>query len=140
MEWTFDPLEIKNAHLNIARLGAIVRRYRRNFYGASSSPLQGGLPTDRVYAEWWLRSKRVCNMLAGEQPRFDVLESVSIPAEIYEWKASATTRAQALAVQERNRALFQQAFSEGLSVLGYERDQRGGGRFLLGQWDENWTY
>ena len=64
MEWTFDPLEIKNAHLNIARLGAIVRRYKRNFYGPSSSPLQGGLPTDRVYAEWWLRSKRVCGVLA----------------------------------------------------------------------------
>lgn len=56
MEWTFDPLEIKNAHLNIARLGAIVRRYQADFYGPSSSPLQGGLPTDRLYAEWWLKS------------------------------------------------------------------------------------
>ena len=64
MEWTFDPLEIKNAHLNIARLGAIVRRYKRNFYGPSSSPLQGGLPTDRVYAEWWLDSRRVRSVLA----------------------------------------------------------------------------
>src|SRR6266446_9494507 len=54
MEWTFDPLEIKNAHLNIARLGAICRRYQPDFYGPSSSPLQGGLPTDRLYAEWWL--------------------------------------------------------------------------------------
>jgi predicted GNAT superfamily acetyltransferase len=59
MEWTFDPLEIKNAHLNIARLGAIARRYRRDFYGPSTSPLQGGLPTDRLVAEWWLRSTRV---------------------------------------------------------------------------------
>jgi predicted GNAT superfamily acetyltransferase len=41
MEWTFDPLEIKNAHLNIARLGAIARRYERDFYGPSTSPLQG---------------------------------------------------------------------------------------------------
>ena len=56
MEWTFDPLEIKNAHLNIARLGAIVRRYIRDFYGPTTSPLQGGLPTDRLVAEWWLRS------------------------------------------------------------------------------------
>ena len=43
MEWTFDPLEIKNAFLNIHKLGAIVREYRANFYGVSSSRLQGGL-------------------------------------------------------------------------------------------------
>ncbi len=63
MEWTYDPLEIKNAHLNIARLGAISRRYQPDFYGPSSSPLQGGLPTDRLYAEWWLNSPRVVNLL-----------------------------------------------------------------------------
>src|SRR5204863_5815649 len=40
LEWTFDPLEIKNAHLNLARLGAIARRYSVNHYGHSSSPLQ----------------------------------------------------------------------------------------------------
>src|SRR5205807_6359307 len=67
MEWTFDPLEIKNAHLNIVRLGAIARRYQPDFYGPSSSPLQGGLPTDRLYAEWWLRSPRVRSVL-GEEP------------------------------------------------------------------------
>ena len=50
MEWTFDPLEIKNAHLNIHKLGAIVRCYHVNFYGVSSSRLQGGLPTDRLVA------------------------------------------------------------------------------------------
>src|SRR6185437_7078816 len=66
MEWTFDPLEIKNAYLNIARLGAVVRRYQPDFYGPSSSPLQGGLPTDRLYAEWWLRSPRVTGLLSGE--------------------------------------------------------------------------
>ena len=59
MEWTFDPLEIKNAYLNIERLGAIARRYNVNQYGITSSPLQGGLPTDRLVAEWWLKSKRV---------------------------------------------------------------------------------
>ncbi len=43
IEWTFDPLEIKNAYLNIERLGAIARRYHVNQYGITSSPLQGGL-------------------------------------------------------------------------------------------------
>ena len=42
MEWTFDPLEIKNAYLNLERLGAITRRYTVNQYGITSSPLQGG--------------------------------------------------------------------------------------------------
>jgi len=66
MEWTFDPLEIKNAHLNIARLGAIARRYMRNIYGPSTSPLQGGLPTDRLVVEWWLKSERVRRALGEE--------------------------------------------------------------------------
>ena len=59
IEWTFDPLEIKNAYLNIEKLGAIARRYNINQYGITSSPLQGGLPSDRLIAEWWLKSERV---------------------------------------------------------------------------------
>jgi predicted GNAT superfamily acetyltransferase len=140
MEWTFDPLEIKNAHLNIARLGAIVRRYKRNFYGPSSSPLQGGLPTDRVYAEWWLRSKRVCSVLAGEQPTFDVLEQVNVPAEIYQWKASDAQRVEARRIQASNAAAFEDAFARGHSVLGYQRNSEGDGSFLLGVWDESLAY
>jgi predicted GNAT superfamily acetyltransferase len=59
IEWTFDPLELKNAFFNIERLGAIVRRYHENQYGITFSPLHGGLPTDRCYAEWWIASPRV---------------------------------------------------------------------------------
>ena len=140
MEWTFDPLEIKNAHLNIARLGAIVRRYKRNFYGPSSSPLQGGLPTDRVYAEWWLRSKRVCSVLAGEQPSFEVLEQVSVPGEIYEWKASEAHREEARLVQASNATVLEDAFARGHSVLGYAKSPEGSGTFLLGRWDEALGY
>src|SRR4051794_13972047 len=70
MEWTFDPLEIKNAYLNIEKLGVIVRRYTLNQYGISSSPLQGGLPTDRCVAEWWLNSERVRDLLErGQHPK-----------------------------------------------------------------------
>lgn len=140
MEWTFDPLEIKNAHLNIARLGAVVRRYKHNFYGPSSSPLQGGLPTDRVYAEWWLRSKRVCQVLGGEQPTFDVQEEVHVPGAIYEWKASEAGRARAREVQTRNAAALEDAFARGRSVLGYRRSENGDGSFLLGTWDEALSY
>ena len=58
IEWTFDPLETRNAHFNLNRLGAIVRTYIPNFYGVTSSPLHRNLPTDRLLAEWHLDSKR----------------------------------------------------------------------------------
>jgi predicted GNAT superfamily acetyltransferase len=141
IEWTFDPLEIKNAYLNINRLGAIARRYAVNQYGSTSSPLQGRLPTDRLVAEWWLKSKRVERLLGGGGlPAFKAVKAISVPAEIYQWKASPESRSRAQEVQERNRKEFLQAFSEGLAVLGYERDQSGNGKFLLGRWDEDWHY
>jgi len=137
IEWTFDPLEIKNAYLNIEKLGAIARRYNVNQYGITSSPLQGGLPSDRLVAEWWLKSKRVETLLnTGKHPSVKVIEKISVPAQIYEWKASPSTRAQAQEVQTRNRELFLRAFENRLAVLGYERDQQGSGVFLLGHWDE----
>ena len=136
MEWTFDPLEIKNAYLNIEKLGAIARRYIVNQYGITTSPLQGGLPSDRLVAEWWLKSKRVESVLAGKRPEFQPSVRVSVPAQIYEWKASAETRARALEVQTKNRDEFLRAFQDGLSVLGYQRDGGGDGRFLLGVWEE----
>src|ERR1700731_1688081 len=141
MEWTFDPLEIKNAYLNIEKLGAIARRYNVNQYGITSSPLQGGLPTDRLVAEWWMKSKRVENILAGTRTaKIETRARIEVPAEVYEWKTSADTRAQALAVQQRSREKFEEVFAAGLSVLGYERDEQGNGRFLVGEWDEAWRY
>ncbi len=141
MEWTFDPLEIKNAYLNIEKLGAITRRYNVNQYGFTSSPLQGELPSDRLVAEWWMKSKRVEAVLADSpHVKFECRARIDVPAEIYEWKAAADTRAQALTVQEMNRRRFNAAFADGLTVLGYERDQRGDGHFLLGEWSEGWRY
>jgi predicted GNAT superfamily acetyltransferase len=141
MEWTFDPLEIKNAYLNMEKLGAIARRYNVNQYGLTSSPLQGGLPTDRLVAEWWMKSKRVEKLLKeGKNPVFEVRKTISVPSQIYDWKASPETRNQALEVQNRNRAEFLEAFADGLAVLGYQRDHQGNGKFLLGGWDENWNY
>jgi predicted GNAT superfamily acetyltransferase len=141
IEWTFDPLEIKNAYLNVEKLGAIARRYSVNQYGISSSPLQGGLPTDRLVAEWWLKSKRVETLLqSGKNPDFETLTKISVPSQIYDWKASPTKRSQAKEVQERNREQFMKAFAEGLAVLGYKRDGQGMGSFLLGRWEEKWMY
>jgi predicted GNAT superfamily acetyltransferase len=141
IEWTFDPLEIKNAYLNIEKLGAIARRYNINQYGITSSPLQGGLPSDRLIAEWWLKSKRVETLLAtGKNPAVRGESSISVPAQIYDWKATGETRGRAQEVQERNRAEFVRAFESGLAALGYERDAEGNGKFVLGKWDEKWSY
>ena len=141
IEWTFDPLEIKNAYLNIEKLGAVARRYNINQYGITSSPLQGGLPSDRLIAEWWLKSKRVERLLAeGKNAVARAVTSISVPAQIYDWKASAETRAQAQQVQEGNREQFLRAFANGLAVLNYERDAEGNGKYLLGRWDEKWSY
>ena len=141
IEWTFDPLEIKNAFLNLEKLGAIARRYNINQYGSTSSPLHGGLPTDRLMAEWWLQSKRVTALLEqGTRPNFEAVDKVSVPAQIYDWKSNSADREKAASVQRRNRDLLIKAFDGGLAALGYERDEHGNGSFLLGRWDENWTY
>ena len=83
VEWTFDPLELKNAHFNINRLGAVVRRYLPNCYGITQSPLHAGLPTDRLMAEWRLDSPRVQAILRGESPKIssDAVR-VSVPQDI----------------------------------------------------------
>ena len=141
IEWTFDPLEIKNAYLNIEKLGAISRRYNINQYGITSSPLQGGLPSDRLIAEWWLKSQRVEKLLQyGKNDLASSVTSILVPGQIYDWKASAETRAKAQQVQERNREQFLRGFANGLAVLNYERDAEGNGKFLLGHWDEKWSY
>jgi len=140
IEWTFDPLEIKNAHLNIAKLGAVARRYHRDFYGASTSPLHGGLPTDRIVAEWWLKSDRVERTLHGELPQMQVVEEVSVPAAISDWKALPATREKARNVQAANADALEAAFARGLVVLGYRRSEQGDGSFLLGKWDEDYSY
>jgi predicted GNAT superfamily acetyltransferase len=138
IEWTFDPVEIKNAFLNIHKLGAIVRNYEENFYGVSSSRLQGGLQTDRLVAEWWIASPRVAAALEGKaaQDEESVLEEIRIPAAIYDWKAEDAHRHLAEKVQAENRLRFQQAFSRGLAVVGFTRDAAGNGIFHLGRWNE----
>jgi predicted GNAT superfamily acetyltransferase len=137
IEWTFDPLEIKNAWLNLERLGAICRRYVINQYGITSSPLQAGLPSDRFVAEWWLASPRVeATVRDGHPPPIPVERRVVVPAEIYAWKADPATRERAAEVQLRNREALTKALAEGLAVIGYACDGVGNGMFLLGKWPE----
>jgi predicted GNAT superfamily acetyltransferase len=69
IHWTFDPLESRNAHVNLTRLGAVADEYRRDFYGATASVLHQGMETDRLVASWDIRSDRVARRLVGERPR-----------------------------------------------------------------------
>ena len=108
IEWTFDPLDLKNAYFNIERLGAIVRRYVRNQYGVSSSLLHGGLPTDRCVAEWWIGKPR---------EKVEVLERIHVPADIESARAKQTEIA----------GQFELCFARGLAVVGVE-----GTSYLLG--------
>lgn len=134
VEWTFDPLELKNAFFNIERLGAIVRRYAVNQYGITGSPLHGGLPTDRCYAEWWVGSPRVRAILAGERPEFQVAERIAFPADIARIRAENNHLARR--IQEDNAAKFQDAFARGLAVTGFSRNTSEG-IYLLEPWNEN---
>jgi chorismate synthase len=65
IEWTFDPLQALNAHLNFSKLGVVVEDYEENVYGESSSPLHLGSPTDRFVAEWRLTAPHVERRIAG---------------------------------------------------------------------------
>ena len=137
MEWTFDPLEVKNAFLNIHRLGAIVRGYRVNFYGVSSSRLQGGLPTDRLIAEWHLDSPRVEAILQGRSVVDHAAEErIVVPASIYAWKTCNADKQRALEVLMENRRKFQEAFSRGLAVFDFVQDAEGNGVFELSPFDQ----
>jgi len=133
IEWTFDPLEIKNAFFNIERLGAIVRRYVPNQYGTTSSPLHGGLPTDRCIAEWWISSPRVKAILAGEHFDRPAVESrVAIPADIAAIRANEPARARE--IQKKACAELCTAFDRGLAVIGFEKSEQAG-TYLLGKWE-----
>lgn len=59
IEWTYDPMQALNAHLNFVKLGIVVEEYAENVYGESSSPLHRGTPTDRFIAEWRIREPHV---------------------------------------------------------------------------------
>lgn len=67
--WTFDPLLSRNAHLNIARLGAVCNTYLRSVYGELRDDINVGLPTDRFQVDWWVNSERVNRRLSRRARR-----------------------------------------------------------------------
>jgi len=133
IEWTFDPLEIKNAFFNMERLGAIVRRYVYNQYGTTSSPLHGGLPTDRCIAEWWIATPHVKAIVAGETFARNPIETrIPIPSDIAVIRKEDPARARE--IQREASVQFQEAFDRGLAVIGFEKSSEAG-TYLIGKWE-----
>ena len=124
IEWTFDPLELRNGYFNFVRLGAIARRFIPNCYGITDSELHAGLPTDRLIAEWWIDSPRVTGILAGRsEPAQADRRSVSLPSDISKIKSADPVEAEN--IQSKIRSEFQQLFRDGYVATGLE--SRGNG-------------
>jgi predicted GNAT superfamily acetyltransferase len=134
IEWTFDPLELRNAHFNLNRLGAICRRYLPNFYGVTSSPLHRGLPTDRLVAEWHLDSARVVAAIEDIAVELrDVPATIELPSELEQWKQESPD--QVASVQSRAREEFGKWFARGYAAIGL-RQAKTGSAYLLGPWSD----
>jgi predicted GNAT superfamily acetyltransferase len=116
IEWTFDPLELRNAHFNLNRLGAICRRYLPNLYGVTTSPLHRGLATDRLVAEWYLDSPRVVAAVSGrELAPPPPCATIEIANSLGDWKASDLPRVQS--IQGTIRGQFTEGFAKGYAAV-----------------------
>lgn len=131
VEWTFDPLELKNAYFNIEKLGVIIRRYSVNHYGLTSSRLQAGLPTDRFVVEWWLKADRV-RLTIGESKTksapvhleglTETKKSVAIPRNIEEVKRADIQTALKIQIALREQAL--DFFNHGYAITHFKFSEK----------------
>src|SRR5690606_33094168 len=65
--WTFDPLVRRNAHFNLAKLGARPEEYLPAFYGVMDDAINQGDEADRVLAVWPITDPRVEALAAGDR-------------------------------------------------------------------------
>jgi predicted GNAT superfamily acetyltransferase len=140
VQWTFDPLELRNAHFNLNRLGAIAREYKPNLYGITSSPLHRGLATDRLLAEWHLDSKRVVAAInnlvtspAAEESSYSQAARVELPAELEQLKQSDTSAVKK--IQDRIRSEFMDCFNRRYAAIGTQTTPTGTA-YLLVPWSD----
>ena len=128
IKWTWDPMQARNAHFNLNRLGATVDTYAENFYGIDYSTDavitdRIDLPSDRLSATWHLESERVRALANGLAVTFaeKPVGSVSIPVQ---WSALVKSDPKrALEEQARVREEFKKAFARGLICRGFERGE-----------------
>ena len=142
IEWTYDPLQAANAHLNFNKLGVVVEEYLENVYGDSASPLHQGNPTDRFVAEWFIREPRadwdaaLVNAVPVNRTEWDDewLESidvdlsgeapslaVEIPVGFTQMLSRAPERAMAWRVC--TRAIFTTYLERGYRVVAFHLDR-----------------
>jgi len=140
VQWTFDPLELRNAHFNLNRLGGISRTYKPNLYGITSSPLHRGLATDRLLVEWHLDSKRVVaavNNLVNEpspqESNYAKSGSIALPVELEHWKQ--TDMPAVKKVQDRIRSEFMDYFKRGYATIGTRKTSTGT-EYVLVPWSD----
>ena len=117
--WTFDPLQARNAHFNIARLGGIGVRYLPNLYGKTSSPLHGGIPTDRLLIEWNLDNPMVERMLHGA-PRERSADTIAISIPLISSDQPAASK---LAAQTTLREQLLPRLNDGYVITDFERKE-----------------
>jgi predicted GNAT superfamily acetyltransferase len=134
MQWTFDPLEQRNAHFNLNRLGAICRKYIPNLYGVTTSPLHRGLPTDRLLVEWHLDSARVVAAI-GEllKDPVDAPTVIDLPAELAQWQQEDSPHV--AGVQAHMREEFTKWFAKGYAAVAL-RTTPGKRAYLLAPWSD----
>jgi predicted GNAT superfamily acetyltransferase len=128
IKWTWDPMQSRNAHFNLNRLGVIVSTYADNFYGTDydTDPTQDvedrpGLQSDRLFASWSLLSPRVVTLSEGKSHAIEAAarRKIAIPAQ---WSSYVKQDIQkARATQARVRQEFNEAFAEGLVCAGLQR-------------------
>ena len=134
IQWTFDPLELRNAHFNLNRLGAICREYQPNLYGVTTSPLHRGLATDRLLAEWHLDSARVVAAIEDlVKDPVDAPASIELPAELERWQREDSP--QVAVVQARVREEFTKWFAKGYAAVGL-LTAPGKSAYLLTPWSD----
>ena len=125
--WTYDPLLLKNARLNLVRLRARAVAYLPDHYGTLGG-LYGSLPTDRFEVHWRLNAPAVRQASRGQSSpgRLDAAElpratasripaarrvAVDVPAgapELYSTHPEAARRA-----QRRLRRIATRLFARG---------------------------
>jgi|SRR5271163_907066 len=134
VEWTFDPLEVRNAHFNLNRLGAVCRRYLPNLYGVTTSPLHRGLATDRLLAEWHLDSARVIAAIGGlASDPVEAPAAIELPADLEYGKRGDSRKV--VEAQAIVREGFLKWFAKGYAAVGL-RTGAHGNAYLLAPWSD----
>ena len=90
MTWTFDPLQSRNAHFNMAKLGVVSETYKVNFYGPQTSSMLHRNGTDRLWVRWMLNSRRVRDRLAGKSTRSETLDALRLLAPLVRFNGNGS--------------------------------------------------